>query len=112
MRDDERDLAACRATRMLVGLRGRIASAGGIHNARATTSPANTGALSHSRDGRGAAAAASVWSRPRSPGQPLWCCTPARAMAMTDEQRRWLFVLAAAVIGGAGAFLSLWRLEW
>ena len=39
-------------------------------------------------------------------------CTPAPAMAMTDEQRRWLHVLAAAIVGGAGAFLLLWWLEW
>jgi len=33
-------------------------------------------------------------------------------MAMTDAQRQWLFVLAAAMVGGAGAFLLLWWLEW
>jgi hypothetical protein len=33
-------------------------------------------------------------------------------MAMRDEQRRWLFVLAAAILGGTGAFLLLWYLEW
>src|SRR5262245_3323404 len=97
---------------MLVGLGRRVASAGGIHDARSSTSPANTRPLSFSRDGRGAAAAASIWSRPRSPGQPRWCCTPARAMAMTDEQRRWLFVRAAAIVGGAGTFLLLWWLGW
>jgi hypothetical protein len=32
-------------------------------------------------------------------------------MAMTDKQRRWLYVLIAAVVGGAGAFLLLWWLE-
>jgi hypothetical protein len=32
-------------------------------------------------------------------------------MVMTDEQRRWLYVLAAAVGGGAVAFLLLWLLE-
>jgi hypothetical protein len=31
---------------------------------------------------------------------------------MTDEQRRWLYVLAAAIAGEAGAFLLLWWLEW
>jgi hypothetical protein len=51
-------------------------------------------------------------SRNSRPRRPLWCCTPARAMAMTDEQRRWLYVLAAAIVGGAGAFLLLWWLEW
>jgi hypothetical protein len=34
------------------------------------------------------------------------------AMVMTDTQRRWLYVLAAAMVGGAGAFLLLWWLEW
>jgi hypothetical protein len=37
---------------------------------------------------------------------------PSRAMAMTDEQRRWFYVLAAAIVGGAGTFLLLWWLGW
>jgi hypothetical protein len=28
-------------------------------------------------------------------------------MVMTDEQRRWLYVIVAAILGGAGAFLLL-----
>jgi hypothetical protein len=36
---------------------------------------------------------------PENRPPPLWC-PPARAMAMTDEQRRWLYVLAAAIGGG------------
>jgi ferric-dicitrate binding protein FerR (iron transport regulator) len=36
----------------------------------------------------------------------------ARAMAMTDAQRRWLYVLAAAVAGGGAAFLAVWWLGW
>jgi hypothetical protein len=54
---------------------------------RPPTSPSDTRTLSFSRDGRGAAAAVSVWSRRRSSGQPLWCCTRASAMAMTEGQR-------------------------
>jgi hypothetical protein len=32
------------------------------------------------------------------------------AAAMIDEQRRWLFVLAAAIVGGGLAFLVRWWL--
>jgi hypothetical protein len=56
-------------------------------NARPPTSPSDTRTLSFPCDRRGAASAASVWSRRRSSGQPLWCCTPASAMAMTEAQR-------------------------
>jgi hypothetical protein len=31
---------------------------------------------------------------------------------MTKDQRRWLYVLAVAIVGGAGALLLLWWLEW
>src|SRR5262245_18336027 len=84
----EDDLAAAETARMLVGLRGRFASAGGIHHARPPTSPANTRTFSHSRNGRGPAQAPPVSARKPRPRRSLWCCTPARAMAMTDAQRR------------------------
>jgi hypothetical protein len=33
-----------------------------------------------------------------------------REVAMTDAQRRWLYVIVAAIIGGAVGFLFLWAL--
>jgi hypothetical protein len=44
-RDHEKVLATCGATRVLACLRGRVASAGGIHDARPSTSLANTWTL-------------------------------------------------------------------
>jgi hypothetical protein len=33
-----------------------------------------------------------------------------KEVAMTDKQRRWLYVVVTAIIGGAVGFLLLWAL--
>ena len=48
----------------------------------------------------------------RISADPAGTATPARTMAMTDEQRRWVYIIVAAAIGGAGGFLLQWWFQW